>query len=146
MTTTTTTTEPVIADEQPHGPYTEKVVCSFMVPGANGRKRKCGAVRYVKPQDLFQVKTCRDHAKAHKDAMRRARATAKRLAEGKPEPKAAKPTKAPKAPKAKTPSRLIAPAERRRRAIEARTDLTADQRQQLHAANEAQAQREAVAA
>lgn len=47
-------------DEQPHGDYKVKVVCKY--PTGPGRKL-CGSVRFVKPQDAFQVKHCKAHAK-----------------------------------------------------------------------------------
>lgn len=65
-----------IKDEQPHDEYTVPIKCKHKVEG----RKLCGAVRYVKPQDVFQVTRCRVHAPVHKAEQRRARAKAKREA------------------------------------------------------------------
>jgi succinyl-CoA synthetase beta subunit len=67
-----------IADEQPHDEYAVAIKCKHVV-GARGKQ--CGAIRFCKPQDVFQVTRCRTHAPAHKAELRRARAKAKREAQ-----------------------------------------------------------------
>jgi hypothetical protein len=68
---------PTIADEQPHDAYTEAIKCKYVVgPG----RKQCGHVRYVKVQDVFQVRFCRVHAKVATAEKRRASAKAKRAA------------------------------------------------------------------
>jgi hypothetical protein len=106
-------------------------------------KRGCKVKRTIKTQDRFQVKFCREHQKEHADERRRARAKAKREAEAKKKPKAKAPTK-PKAPKRNALRAVPSPAEQRRQAIEERSDLNPEQRNQLLAANAMQAEREAA--
>jgi hypothetical protein len=64
-------------DEQPHGDYKIKVVCKY--PTGPGRKQ-CGSDRYVKPQDVHQVRYCKAHAKRAAYDVRAKRAKEKRAA------------------------------------------------------------------
>lgn len=81
----------------PQGPaYTVEVKCQHVV-GPKGKR--CGVVRWCKPQDAFQVKRCEEHTKAYKAerAKQRRAAKAKERAAAKPKPAAKKPAKRTKA-------------------------------------------------
>jgi hypothetical protein len=68
-------TDTPIADETPREAYTEPVKCKYVVgPG----RKQCGALRFVKKQDLFQVKYCTTHVKQAANDKRRARQKTKR--------------------------------------------------------------------
>jgi hypothetical protein len=54
--------------------YTHEVKCCHVV-GPKGKK--CGAVRWCKPQDAFQVKRCIEHTKVYKRERAKARREAK---------------------------------------------------------------------
>ena len=66
MTSPATTTS-----AKPDNPYTVKITC---------KKRGCKEVRFIKPQDAFQVKYCKPHQAEVAAERRRARAAEKRAA------------------------------------------------------------------
>jgi len=74
-------------ESKPHGPqgpaYTVKIVCPYVTGDG-----KCGKVRWIKPQDAFQVKYCEEHQKAHRLKLKNER-TAKRRVEDKKKAKPA---------------------------------------------------------
>lgn len=63
------------APAKPHGPqgpaYTNRVVCCHKVNG-----KVCGAIRWTKPQDKFQVKRCVEHTAVYKKERAKARRAA----------------------------------------------------------------------
>jgi hypothetical protein len=88
-----------ITHEKPHGPFTVKVECEYKVS-----RRRCKAIRYVKPQDAFQVRYCRNHTEVVRKERRSERAKERR------EAKATEPKRVEaRAKKAKAPKAKIAP-------------------------------------
>ncbi len=72
--------KPAADRTSPEGPYTEKVRCA---------KRGCKRVRYVKKQDVFQVKLCSEHQAEAAKARRSAAAKARRAKAANTQPKEA---------------------------------------------------------
>jgi len=69
-----------VKEHGPQGPeYTHRVVCCHVV-GPKGKR--CGTVRWCKPQDAFQVKRCDEHTAFYKRERAKARREAKAKAKG----------------------------------------------------------------